>query len=104
MERIQNGGPRLIRPADLDRMQDTKTRVRDPRPRALDCATAIAFVQICAASRTQPAAILAAQRPRRQREQHLFANQWGQIDLFSLVERKLEVLRPQVAVAIVTDR
>src|SRR5271166_5529425 len=46
-----------------------------PRIEAFNAAFARAAIQIYAATRTQTAAILLAQRTRRQREQNLLANQ-----------------------------
>lgn len=54
--------------------------------------------------RAKAAAILAAQRTRRQREHQLLANQWTKIDLVSIVGRELEIIDLEIMFVGRTDR
>src|ERR1700692_559058 len=65
------------------------------QPRIEDFLAAItrAAILIHAAMRTETAAILLTKWTRRQREQHLLANQRAQIHFVALVQRKFQILR-----------
>ena len=89
----------LVGTVDLD-----VTKNCEPRVAGFEAATAIMLVAIRTASRTQAATILATQRPRGQRQQHLFANQRRQINHISIVQREFEVLGAQTGIAVVTNR
>src|SRR5262249_75609 len=52
---------------------------------------AVALVQIDAAARAQPAAVLVAERPCRQRQQDLLADERFEIQLFAAVEAQSEL-------------
>src|ERR1700677_3883808 len=50
--------------------------------------------------RAETAAILTAQRSRRQRQQDFFANQRAEIDLTALVQRELQVFGAKIVVVV----
>src|SRR5262249_46780036 len=64
---------------------------RHPRIGVRAVAAAVALVQIDAAARAQPAAVLVAERPCRQRQQDLLADERLEIQLFAAVEAQSEL-------------
>src|ERR1051326_2560972 len=78
---LRYGHPVLRRGSALERPQRLETRI-DP----LLATAACSGVQVCAAVRTEPAAIVATKRSRRQREDHRFANERSEIDLVAMIE------------------